>query len=154
MEYVRIKSRSFCSRGRGRKRVDLMPFCDEVNFQDYQKSRTNNVLHLLWDQIPWKLRGIDPRSISDHSDLPNAINMNFWPVLCNFGVGWGGVGWTPIGPLLGSSKCCIFIVARFHWAPVSEPVFLDFQISRCSILGFLFFAKYFLKYVGEISRNK
>ena len=41
MEYVSIKHRSFCSRGRGRKGCKLRPFCDEVTFQDYQKSGTN-----------------------------------------------------------------------------------------------------------------
>ena len=41
------------------------------------------------------------------------------------------------------------------WAPVSEPGFLKFQISRFSILEILFLLEtIFEKYVGEISRNK
>ena len=42
------------------------------------------------------------------------------------------------------------------WAPVSEPGFLNFQISRWSIIEIVFvcFKKAFGKYVGGISRNR
>ena len=42
-----------------------------------------------------------------------------------------------------------------NWAPVSEPGFLDFQISRFFILEIIIIqGNMFGKYVGEISMNK
>ena len=93
----------------------------------------------------------------------NAINMNFRQVLCNFGVGWDGVGWTPTEPLLDPYWTPIESIeisemqlqTPYDWAPVSEPGFLDFHIFRCSILEiFVFLQNMSEKYVGEISRNK
>ena len=50
--------------------------------------------------------------------------------------------------------CLGTVVWDRSWAPVSEPGFLDFQISRLSIIEIcVFLQNSFEKYVGEISRN-
>ena len=97
--------------------------------------------------IPWYLTNIFFKNILQTDKISRIDNLEIW----NF----------KISSLLTSAQANKAQEQQQHeehdaqnWAPVSEPGFLDFHISRLAIIDIFFLQSIVGKYVGEISRNK